>query len=71
MLTRDVNVGDLITIKESYGHAGGGKYVVVKADDPATLTVRECVPDQKRGKPFRIGRKRVSLTHRAMEVGRD
>lgn len=63
------NIGDLVTIPKKYGHVGGGTYVVVSAKDPATVTLRECVPDQRKGKPFRIGRKNVQLTHRSILVG--
>lgn len=61
-----IEVGDLCKIKQ---FGSGGTFVVVSNRDPGTYTLREVTPDQAKGKAFRVGRKKVQLTHRAIQVG--
>ncbi len=63
---RDDNaIGNLVTT-DAPGFEG--QYIICGNGDPATLTLRELTILSGQGKPFRIGRSLVKVTHLSVPV---
>ena len=56
----DFAIGNLVEVDIP---AFPGQYVIVGNRDPALLTLREVTAESGRGKPFKIGRAVVKVTH--------
>lgn len=61
----DFAVGNLVTTTSEDFQS---EYVIVGNGDPATLTLREMTILSGQGRPFRIGRQLVRVTHYSVPV---